>query len=213
MSRGLLLLGLSAVLAGSAGCQLLAAPFLMWGPEPTKTVKAEYPHLQNKTVLVLVWAEPDALFDYPTLQYVLSEHLRVALEGNVSGVRCVPSRPVVEMQQRELDWDRRHPAEHGQRFKADQVLSIEINQFTTREPDSPHLLRGHVSANVKLYDPSYGTGVGPVWEPSGGAVRVVYPEDGPGAWGVAEPEIARELLTRFAQEVAGRFYDRKVKVK
>lgn len=211
--RGTLLVALSAALTGSAGCQLLAAPFLAWGPEPTKTVKAEYPHLQNKTVLVLVWAEQDALFDYPTLQYVLSEHIRVALEGNVTGVRCVPSRPVAEMQQRELDWDRRHPAEHGTRFGADQVLSIEINQFSTREPDSPHLLRGRITANVKLYDPAHGTQVGPVWEPAGGPLRVVHPEDGPGAWDVPESEIARELLGRFAQELAGRFYDRKVKVK
>lgn len=210
--RWLSLAGLAALLAGIAGCQALAAPWLMWGKEPTKHVPAEYPYLADKNVLILVWAEQDTLFDYPYVQYELSEYVRHALETHVKDVKCVPSKPVAQMQRQEPDWDQVHAATFAKRFKADRVLLIELLEYGTREPGSPHLFRGRISANVKVYDPSYGTSVGPVYEPTGGAVTVEYPEDGPGAWGTDDLTIRRQTMELFALELAGKFYDREVKV-
>ena len=35
----------------------------------------------------------------------------------------------------------------GARFGADRALMIELTQYTTREPESPHLYRGRIAAN------------------------------------------------------------------
>ncbi len=201
---------LSLALGAVVGCQALAAPWLLWGDEPTELVKAEYPFLDGKRVLMLIWAEQDTLFDYPYVQYELGDYVLHALESNVKGARCVPPKTVAEMQRREPRWDQAHPAIHGERFNADRVIFIELSRYGTREPDSPHMLRGRIDANVRVYDPSYGEEAGPVYETS---IAAVYPEDGPGAWGTDDQQVRRDVMAKFAGELVGRFHDHRVKVK
>jgi hypothetical protein len=156
---------------GLAGCQWLAAPWLMWGPEVTKTVPAEYPYLAGKKACVLVWAEMDTLFVYPHVQLEVAEHVAYAMQGKVEGVSFTPNR--------------------------------------TREPDSPHLYRGRISANVSVYDTAY-----PNSEPAyRTVVETVYPPDSVGQWGSSDNGIRLATMQLFAEEVAGKFYDRKVKVR
>lgn len=195
--------------AALAGCQLFMAPFLLWGKEPTRKVAAEYPYLAGKKVCVLVWAEPYTLFEYPHAQFDVAEHVRVAMERAVQGVSFVPNRQIVEFQRRNADWEAEHPARLGARFGAERVLEIQLTRYSTREPSSPHLCRGHIAANAKVYDtaapdaePTYTT-----------AIETAYPPDSFGAYGTDDRAIRRATMQAFAAELAGRFYDRQEKVK
>jgi len=210
-SARLWLLGtcLSLALGGTLGCRLLAAPFLLWGKPPTKDVPAEYPYLADKKVCVVVWAELDTLYEYPNVQLEVAEHIRAALEAKVDGVTFIPSRQVVDLQRQDPDWDRTDPAALGARFGADRVLVVELTQYRTRDPDSPHLFRGRISAGIKVYDtayrdaaPSYST-----------VVETAYPPDSPGTWGTNDSAIRWATMEAFAADVATQFYDRKVEVK
>jgi hypothetical protein len=197
------------LLAVTSGCRWLAAPWLMWGPEPTKEVPAEFPYLQGKKVCVAVWADSGTLVEYPWVQLELSEHVVAAMKPNVSGISFIPCRNVVELQSRDVDWDRKDPAVLGARFGAERVLMIELTQYTTREPQSPHLYRGHIAANVKVYNTQYRKSE-PVFRTP---VEVAYPPDSTGQWGTSEQAIRKLTMEAFAAELAGKFYDRRVKVK
>jgi hypothetical protein len=197
------------VLVSSCGCKLAAAPFLMWGPEPTKEVPAEYPYLQGKKVCLLVWADSETLFEYPWVRLEVSEHVAQAMQANVKGVSFVSNRNVVDLQRRDLDWDRRDPAVLGKRFAADRVLMLELTQYTTREPESPHLYRGRIAANVKVYDTAY-PGSAAAFKTS---VETVYPPESVGQWGTDDQAIRQATMEAFAVEVAGKFYNRRVRVR
>ena len=205
-ARGLLL-GLLAVALG--GCNLAALPFLLWADEPTRKVAAEYPYLGEKRTCIVVWAEMDTLFEYRDVQWELSEFVAAELESKVPGTTVVPCREVVDYQRRTLDWDRQDPAELGKRFGAERLLLIELTQYGTREPDSPHLYRGHVGANLRVYDTAY-----PKSEPAyRGSVDTVYPPDSVGLWSSDDRGIRRAMMQAFAVDVANKFYDRLVKVR
>ena len=199
---------LLSLVATTTGCNLLVVGAVLFGREPTKLVQAEWPYLEAKKVCILVWAEMDTLFEYPNVQYEVAEHVRQAMEANVKDVAIIPTRQVDDLQRKDVDWDRSPPATVGARFGADRVLMIEITQYTTREPESPHLYRGRISANVRVYD----TGLpkaGPSWS---GVVETAFPPNSVGHWGSNDRTIRRATMEAFAIEVAGKFHDRQVKV-
>jgi len=199
---------LAAALA-AVGCRWVALPWVLWGPEPTRTVPAEYPYLEGKRLCVAVWADTNTQFEFPYVQLEVSEYVAAALKAHVNKVSFVPNREVVRLQQREPDWDREPPAVLGERFGAERVLLIELTQYTTREPDSPHLLRGRIAGQVKLYDTAH-PDARPLYRTF---VEVAFPKGGPAPWGTTETAVRRAAMEAFAAEVAGKFYDRKVKVR
>ncbi|MGE0480962.1 MAG: hypothetical protein AB7Q17_10875 [Phycisphaerae bacterium] len=208
-TRAATLAALGAALALLAGCRLMALPFLMWGEEPTKTVAAEYADLGGKKIAVAVWAEMDTRFEYPFVQLEIAEHVRAALEASLKGTTFVPARQIVEHQKRNPEWERGSPGALAARFKADRVLLVELSQYSTREPDSPHLLRGRISAAVKVYGadeqrdaPLYRT-----------TVDTVFPEDSVGQFGVSDDQVRRATMEAFASDVARKFHEHKIKVK
>jgi hypothetical protein len=200
---------LLALAAAIGGCRLIAAPFLMWGEEPTKEVPAEYPYLEGKKVCLLVWADTETLTEYPWVQLEISEHVAEAIKPNVRTVSFIPSDKVHELQRREPDWDRSDPAVLGARFGADRVLMVELTQYTTREPESPHLYRGRIAANLKVYHTAYRKSA-PAFKTS---VETAYPPDSVGQWGTDDVAIRKATMEAFALDVAGKFYDRRIKVK
>ncbi|TWT44607.1 hypothetical protein RAS1_10220 [Phycisphaerae bacterium RAS1] len=192
-----------------SGCNLLLAPFMMFAQEPTRKVPAEFPHLAGRKVCLIVWTEMDTLFEYPLVQLEVSEHVQYAMQSNVKKASFVSSREVVDLQRRELDWDRQHPGTIGRRFAADYTLLIEITRYSTRDPESPHLYRGHISANLKVYDTAH-PDAPPTYR---GTIDTLFPPDSPGEWGADDNSIRRATMEQFGRDVAGKFYDRQVKDK
>ncbi|MBK8916134.1 MAG: hypothetical protein IPM64_16325 [Phycisphaerales bacterium] len=200
---------LSALLLALAGCQLVAMPFIMWGAEPTKDVPAEFPHLQNREICLVVWCDSDTLFEYPNVRLEVSEYVAFAMKASVKGATFTSNRRVTELQSREPRWEREPPAKLGAKLGAERVLTIELTQYSMREPDNPHLYRGRIAANLRVYDAASPESRW-LWQ---GTVEVAYPPDSVGAWGVPETQIRRGAMELFASEVAGKFHDRKIKAK
>ncbi len=210
---GTVRLGIAALLlplvAASAGCQAFTAAVLILGGEPTKNVPAEYAYMAKQKVCVLVRAEMETQFEYPHVQWEVADHVRVALEANVKGATVVDPRKVVDFQRRDSGWEKMDPAVVGKRFSADRLLEISLTEYTTREPDSPHIYRGHISALISVYNTEYPNSE-PVYTKE---IQTVYPPDSQGDWGTGDKAIRRATMEAFAQDVAGKFYDRTVKVK
>lgn len=185
------------------GCRTLA----LFADPPTRTVVAEYPYLANKRVCIVVHADDEIRFTYPHVQWEVADHVRSSLDQHIQGIDVVEPRKVVDFQNREYNWDTMDPALIGQRFGAARVLEITLTQYTTREPESPHLYRGHIAAAIAVYNADYPNSQ-PAYRTD---VKVTYPPDGPGAWGTSDSEIRFATMEAFAQELSGKFYDRKVK--
>lgn len=192
------------LLAASGGCRLIA----LFGNPPTKDVAAEYPYLEDKWVCIVVRAPMETLFEFPHVQRELADHVRIPLEGNLRGVRVVDPRKVADFQRDEPAWETMDPALLGKRFHAARVLELDLTQYTTRQPESPHLYRGHITAAVRVYNADYPNSQ-PAYRTE---VQTVYPPNSPGQWGTSDKEIRQATMEAFAQQLVGKFYDRKVKV-
>lgn len=197
---GLLFVSLSATLVG---CQAIAAPWIMTGEEPTKRVKAQFPHLKGKKVAILVWADSDTRFEYPFVRLELAEHVKSELESRIDDIKFCSNRQIVELQDRDPDWDRKPPGQLGQRVGAERVISVELSQYTMREPESRHLLRGRISAQVMIYDATH-PDASYLYKTE---ISIAYPEKSEGRWGNDEPTMRREAMEAFATALVKRFYD------
>jgi hypothetical protein len=200
---------LGSLLPALGGCKLIAVPFFAFGQDQTKKVPAEYPYLEGKQVCIVVWADEYTTFQYQFLPLEVSEHVRVALDASVRGLTIVPNREVIDYQKREPDWQAQNPAKIGKKFGADRVIMIELTQYTTREPGSMHLYRGHMGGNIKIFDTAYPES-GPTYQT---VVEVAYPPDNFAAYGTDERTLRRAILELFANDLAGRFHERQEKVK
>ncbi len=200
---------LSLLLPALGGCQAIAWPWLMWGPEPTKTIAAEFPYLSDKRICILVHADMETLFEYPKVQWEVASHVGVVLEANVKSASVVDPEQVFDYQNRTPDWERIDPAAIGKQFQADRVLEIILTQYTTREPASEHLYRGHITADVRIYNTEYPDSK-PAYEKE---VKTVYPPESAGQYGSDDRGIRAATMQAFALDVGGKFFDRKVKVK
>ncbi len=198
-------LGLVALLPG---CRAVALPWLLWGEPPTRTVPAEYPYLAGKRVGVLVRADVGVVFEFPHVQWEVADHVTVALENNVRGVKTVDARKLAEYQRREPDWDKEDPPRLGRKFDLDRLIEINLTQYTTRDPESPFIQRAHIAAVVNVYNTEYPDSA-PAYSTE---VRVVYPPQA-GEYGLSDAAIRRGGMEAFAAEVAGKFYERKVRAR
>lgn len=197
----------AALASGSIGCQAIATGMMLWMDEPTKTVKAEYPFLVDKKVAILVRADNAALFEYPHVRWEVADHLRAALQSNVPGIKVQDPREIADYQRNSDNWEQEDPATLGARFNGQRLIDVELTQYTTRQPESPHLYRGHITALVKVYNTEYPNS-NPAWQAE---VQTIFPPNSPGQWGTGDRAIRYDTMAAFAEEVAGKFYDRKVK--
>ena len=179
---------------------------------PTKTVKAAYGGLKNKTVAIAVYAGPETLLDYQTVQLEISDAVAARLRQNVRGINVVSPVRVIRYQDENPRWDATPPEELCPHFNADYLLLISLMEFSTRAPGAVHLARGRIAAEAKLYRAERPGAPGPeapVWQSE--LIQVVYPRES--ALGVPardDRDIRLQTARIFAEMVARNFYNHKV---
>ena len=195
---------LLAFLPGCSGFRGLA---YLLGEEMTRDVPAEYQWLAHQKVAIIVRADAETTFEYPHVQLELADYVRVALEANVKGITVIDPRKVVDLQRGNGDWSRRDPALLGRDLGADKVLELDVVQYTTRDPESPHVYHGVIVAGANVYNTAY-----PDSEPAyHQEIKARYPEKDTATLGTGDREVRRGMMETFAAELAGKFYVRKVK--
>jgi hypothetical protein len=146
-------IALLAIAGFAGGCGALAAPFVLFVPEPKPPmVKAEFAGLSNKTVAVLVYADMAVQYDYPYAREELSWAVNRHLNKNVKGVRTIDPTRVVRYQDGDPRLASQSPAQVGRALGADYVLFISLNEFSTRERGSVNLAKGRISANASVWE-------------------------------------------------------------
>jgi len=199
----LLILGLLLL----AGCNILAYPaYLLFG-QPSRTIKAEYAHLADRTVALVLAGPPAIDFEYPYARNDLGLAVRGALGQHVKNIRLVPQEKVDDLQRSDPAWLSLGLGEIAAKLGAQRVLYLELVQFTMREPESINLFRGHIWAEVSVYEADASQPHRPSYQTQ---VQVVHPEQAPLPAGPsAQIAVWRQSLSLFAQELTGKFYDHK----
>lgn len=154
-----------------SGCNLLALPFFIFGPEPK--IEAEMKQIGGKdkrdeiTVAVLTYAGPETRPEFikvdRDLAARIADEMRKAFLYNEEKVKVVSPSKVEKFKQDHLNWQTMELADIGKHFAADYVVYIELDNETLslyERGSGRELFRGHADYTVTLVsvrDPEDGT--------------------------------------------------------
>lgn len=153
------LLGL-CVAAVAAGCSF---PGIMYFLMPEAKEPAEYKRLasddKKKEVKVVLWTYMglDTRMEFTQvdrqLTDLLARQIRKVSEENEEKVSIISPRKVEEFKNEHPNWKSLDLDEVGRNFKADYVISLEIDQFSLYAPNAHEmLLQGKTHMSVSLVD-------------------------------------------------------------
>lgn len=191
-----------------AGCNLFEhAVYTIFG-QSSKKVKAEYTGLASKRVAIFVATAAGVDFEYPSANVNLALASSDVLARHIDEVQFVDAESIDKFQREDLDWLSLPIRDLGKMFNADRILYLDMIEFTVVEPQSINLLRGYITADVRVYEMD---SVNPDKPSYQSELNVVYPEHGPTPAGdSAEQSVMYRSISLFAEELARRFYDHKV---
>ena len=185
----------------TAGCNLLV-PLIFLHPG-TKKVPPEYARLENRKALVMVWAEPETLYDYQHIRLELASYIGDEIRAGVEGVQLINERKVEDYLQRtpEAAVD---PRMVGGHFGAEMVVYVELMEFQIRDPESPDLLQGKARAAVRVHDLT--TDSDELGYQELAEVAVIYPAQAVLYTLTAPVVIRNETYKQLAELVGRKFY-------
>jgi hypothetical protein len=192
----------TASAAWLAGCNLILPLAMM--QEHKRTIPPEYAKLDGKRAMVLVWAEPETLFDYPHVRLELATYVRDKIRAKLSDVTFVEPVRVEDHLQRSLDADA-DPVRIGRQFNAQIVVYIELLEFQIRDPEVPDLVQARIRASVAVHDLTADPDEAAFQELT--PVLVTEPEGPPVLITRANvTQIRQAAYVKFAEMVARKFY-------
>ncbi len=194
------------MLVALCGCNWLV-PFIFVG-EHKRTVPAEFNKLEGKRALVLVWAEPATLFDYPHIRTEIATYVGDRIRAGVKECEIVDPMDVEDLLQRDFDAVI-DPAYTGKHFGVDYVVYIELLGFQIRDPSTPDLVQGKVSASIAVRD--INADADQIGRYTLNPVNTVCPEHAPVLMSSRNALlIRRQTYELFSETVARKFYDHDV---
>lgn len=207
--RRLAVLVLSAAGLCLGGCNYLSYLMYLGSPTmPSKTIEPEYKgyaQLEGKSIAVVVFADQKTLFDYPDLREQICSVVGYQMTKNIRRLKTVDHQRIAKFQDENLNWESMDRTELGHKLKADYVLYISVEDFSTLEPGSTYLQRGRLEAQTALYQCSLPEKDACVWP--GGQMQVAYPEnDAVGQINLDERTLRNKTVAKFADLLAKKFY-------
>jgi len=189
------------------GCAL----FAVFASAVPKSEDAKYKGLAKQRVAVMPWAERSTRIDYQTIQLDLGNTIQSTLlakagEADVKDIQFpYEVRSVIRFQKEHPELEGRGIAEYAQRISGvTRLIYVEIGDFTTRSDTAVQLMRGAITANVKVV------------EISGGKSKIVYevnnlrsyfpPKQKEGVIDVPEQAIYAGTVQAMGQQIAELFY-------
>jgi hypothetical protein len=153
-------LGLFLTALGLTGCNLLALPFFIFGPEPSVEPSLKQLASDDKKdikVMILTYSKLGAKPEFVRVDRDLSERLRVQLKAgfdyNKENVRVAMPRRIEEFKNENPGWQTMDLDEIGKQFSADYLIYLEVKELTLYEKGSSNLLyRGKAEISVSLID-------------------------------------------------------------
>jgi len=153
------------------GCNMMALPFfLLPGMEPKHDPKCKLASEDKKKevkVVILASSGLETRAEFVRVDRELSRLLALELQGafkkNKEKVALVPFSHVERYKDEHPNWRSLDAEEIGKHFKADYVISLEINKVTLYEAGSANtLFRGHAEISIDVVD-VHNADAGPIY--------------------------------------------------
>lgn len=206
---GIALLCLVLLSGVIASCDALGWTVWWLAPRKVENIKAEYPGLPKTTVAVLYYMDECTLYEYPEVRLTLGARVAEQLRNNIEDVRVIDPAAVVRYQNENLNWETTPKTELAEALSADHVLWVSLIEFSTYQPGQLNAYQGRIVASAKLYDAQRPPEENPVWE-SEENFSITFPQN-VSYQAQNEPLIRADIEAMFADMLAKRFYDHKVK--
>lgn len=193
-----LLLGASLALGG---CEWLAM-----GTEKVigKEVISNYPGLIDKSLVIVVYADPATTFEYPAAREEISAFVTGKFQKTLPSVKLVDYKDIIRWQDDTFNWQGLPEKDWGRHFSTQRVLYIELLEYSTREPGSQDLLRGRIRATCKVFETD-APGQTAAWTEQ---FKVFWPTDMPELASHSNDLAARRrVLEAFSEQLVNGFYD------
>ncbi len=199
---------LLGVVVWAGGCNVLSYPlYVLFGEQETK-VKAEYTGLEGARTAIVVAVGPATEFEHPLVRSNLALASAYEIGQGIEGATFVDQQAIERFQQEDLDWFYLPVSDIGRRFEAQRVLYLDVIEFTLEEENSVNLLRGRVTADVRVYDMAGAKPDEPVYQTE---ISMIFPPDNP----VPMTDMATRAILEnhtvgeFGKALAKKFYDHK----
>lgn len=190
-----------------AGCNLLEYPFYVLFGQTTKTVPAAYKGLENRRVAVVIIGQPGIDFEHPFARTDLAIATQAQIREQLPSVTFVEPETVEDFMRSEVEFLAMPISDIAAGLQAERILYIELLQFTMREPDSINLLRGHIWAQVSIFEAEAVKPNLPAYETD---IEVIHPEQAPmPASDEASYTVWQTTIGTFADQLAKKFYKHK----
>jgi|GEM_PF-691547 len=207
--RGIAWLAAGMVLPLLSSCQVLGlAASTLTGSD---TVAAAYKGLAGQKCGVMVWADEVISSDFHNLAIDTANGIQEKLEeGNKAGVTevkdltFVPAEKIAAFQQAHAETQFDAVEEVAPKLGVARLVYVEIERFQTQPNESPELLRGTMTASLKVVEIKDGKGKVVYAERN---IVVVFPKNCPpeGLPNQSEPVIYRQTIDAATTEISERF--------
>jgi hypothetical protein len=159
----------------------------------------------EKSVLIIATTPESAKRDYSSVDVDIVE--RVSRTLRTKGVKVYPSKKVLTwVDDRGGQWG--SADEIAEKFDADYIVEIDIDQLGHREENSPDLYRGSAIGNVRAYEVTEVGGKRVASPTFSREITCTYPTHHPKqAHQISEQTFKEEFLSRLCATIARLFYD------
>jgi len=144
------LLLLSALPAGCAPAGWVAQGVA--GGERKYNIEAEYHGLHDKTVAVIVAADPYVLYQHPRAPELVSRAVSRELVQHIPSVTITSPDDVLAYVEEHPHWTTAPYSEVIESMGVDRLLIIDLGEYRTNEPGNAHLWQGVVSAHILVIE-------------------------------------------------------------
>ena len=201
----------AGVMAGVAGCNVFG---VLARAAPPPTINAAYKGLMGQKVGVMVWSDRAMAIDWPTLQLDLARGINSRLDmaakqkdrpKDLEGTTFVMPESVIRFQRDHPETETQAITDVVPRMDITRLIYIEVEQFSTQPGESSELLRGSISANLKVIEVN-AAGHGKIAFQKDG-IKINYPEKASpeGVTGLSPLTVYEKTIEMFSIEVVHQF--------
>jgi len=180
---------------------------------PPPTIKAAYKGLAGQKVAVMVWTDRAMAIDWPTLQLDLARGINSRLDmaakqkdkpKEMEGTTFAMPESVIRFQRDHPETETQAITDVAPRMDISRLIYVEVEQFSTQPGESNDLLRGSITANLKVIEITDGHGK-IAFQKDG--IHILYPEKGQpeGVPGLNPMTVYEKTIESISQEVVHQF--------
>lgn len=171
----------------------------------SKTVKAKYTGLTDKSFAVVIAADRSILGEVPDLVSILTREISRRIADNAGASGMVPADDVLRFQFQRPAWVAMSPTQLAKELEVDRLIFIDLQDFALTDPGNPYIWAGSASGvlNVLEVEKTVNGEFG-YREP----ISVAFPDnEGLGPDQIPRQTVTLELMRRFVNRASWIFYE------